>query len=981
MKSFCRFLFLAIPLVLPAENRIFNGSFEVGMEGFVLERILRPDTNADLQFTDPVPEKDSSGKTVLRIGNPFAEKTTLHVREISVPHGTKQVLRFSAKAEKNMNLFVSARVQYAKGSPTCNRTFRIGTEWKTFELPFSVRPKEDGFCTIAFRNDCEPAALFLDNLSLASEGNSPEAPHPELAFRLDRSFYYRNDRAKVSFALHNPSAKPYAATVRIQLSDDYSGEAVPVAEFPVSVKSGETVSRDFSFPLPRFGGFSLNASAPDLRASPGSLVVIGRYERGKKPDVRRTFCLGFNGGASYQWNEENPRHIGYLSFGISPDRKFAELAAMGCRLLRSHDDGSNLGNWAAFETESGLFCPERLKRELALYRKHGITALPVLLNSDFPLRTRPWHRPTFPESVLRKSEIIPVFHNRNIKIALPPDDAFRRYVREFVKTGGAEFPVIEVFNEPQFLLTSDQYLRYLKIASEEIRALSPETKIVGFCTTSDKGESIGPFLRKCLKGGGGAMVDSVSFHPYRSRRLGSATPADLQIRALAELLSPYPRLTMWNTELYYLHDEPGGFRWPTAPHHIATRLMLDLGEGVESSMPITLNRLRKSSFSPHYQGDGPFVWQWSGNFAACNAFARLLEGAKPIGKHRAADAGVIFYVYEKNGSPLAAVWNYLDKKEVYGLFGAFRVLDLFGNPVDGKDLPLKQAPFYLLPGKGMDRKTFLSAIAERPVRMDQPLEISSAARQIGGTLYLRIRNAGKQRLNGWIGASGAVRQESPAAWSLNGGEERLIALPVSPLPGEGKSLTVSALVHQRMVRTTPVLFRNRKVVSGGSWTVGNSARCSVSWEKEDLVFRASVQDATPSGNTDSHAPWKQDSIELFVDSDPLNFASPHPAEYEPSVFRAFLLPYSGKFRLWDRNEREIDGSSCRLEVRREQNGYSLTFRIPRAKFGIGDRIGFDCKINDAAAPGETTRSVSWGGSPEAFRNRFVFNIIEKENRP
>ena len=979
MKSLL--LILLLPLALSAENRIFNGSFEVGMEGFVLERILRPDTNADLQFTDPVPEKDSSGNTVLRIPNPFSEKTTLHVREVPVPHGTKQLLRFSAKAEKPMNLTVSGRVQYAKGAPTWNRTFRIGTEWKQFEFSFPVRPQEDGFCTIAFRNDCEPGAFFLDNILLASEGEPQETALPELAFQTVRSFYYRNEQPNAVFSLHNPTGKNYEAAIRIRLTDDYSGESSPVAEFPVSVKSGETISRRFSFPLPRFGAFSLTASAPNLRTSPGSLVVIGRYDRGKKPDVRRSFCLGFNGGASYQWNRENPRQIGYLSYGISPDRKFAELAAMGCRLLRSHDDGCNLGNWAAFETESGTFQPERLKRELALYRKHGITALPVLLNSDFPLRTRPWHRATFPESVLRQSEITTASHNRKIKIALPPEDAFRRYVRAFVTAGGTDFPVIEIFNEPQFLLTSGQYLRYLKIASEEIRALSPETKIVGFSTTSDKGESIGPFLQDGLNAGGAAMVDAVSFHPYKSRRLGSSTPADLQIRALAKLLAPYPHLTMWNTELYYLHDEPGGFRWPTAPHHIATRLMLDLGEGVESSMPITLNRLRKSSFAPHYQGDGPFVWQWSGNFAACNAFARLLEGAKPIGKQRAADAGVIFYLYEKNGAPLAAVWNYLDKEEIYGEFGEFRVLDLFGNPVNGKHLPLKQAPFYLLPEKGMARKTFLDAIGKLPVRMEQPLEIADSARLVDGKLYLQIRNAGRESLSGWIGASGSLRQESPVAWRLNGGEARLLALPVAPLSGEEKTLTISSLVHRRMLRTAPVLFRNRKTASGERWTIGNTARCSVTLEKESLVFRAAVQDSTPSGNTDSHAPWKQDSIELFVDSDPLNFSTPHPEEYGPSVFRCFLLPYSGKFRLWDRNELEIDGRACRLEVHKEKNGYSLTFRIPRRRFGIGNRIGFDCKINDAVTPGASVRSASWSGSSEAFRNRFVFNIIEKEKLP
>ena len=980
MKSLL--LILLLPLALFAENRIFNGSFELGMEGFVLERILRPDTNADLLFTDPVPEKDPSGNTVLRIGNPFSEKTTLHVREVSVPHGTKQLLRFSAKAEKPMNLTVSSRVQYAKGAPTWNRTFRIETEWKTFEFSFPVRPQEDGFCTIAFRNDCEPASFFLDNLQLASEGDSAETKHPELAFRTDRSFYYRNDQANAVFSLHNPTGQPYAATLRIQLTDDYSGNSIPIAEFPVSVRNGETISRNFIFPLPRFGAFSLTASASNhLRTSPGSLVVIGRYEQGKKPDVRRSFCLGFNGGASYQWNRENPRHIGYLSYGISPDRKFAELAAMGCRLLRSHDDGCNLGNWAAFETESGTFHPERLQRELALYRKHGITALPVLLNSDFPLRTRPWHRATFPESVLRRSEITTASHNKKIKIALPPEDAFRRYVRAFIKAGRGNFPVIEIFNEPQFLLTSDQYLRYLKIASEEIRTHSPETKIVGFSTTSDKGESIGPFLQDGLKSGGAAMVDAVSFHPYKSRRLGSSTPADLQIRALADLLGPYPHLSMWNTELYYLHDEPGGFRWPTAPHHIATRLMLDLGEGVESSMPITLNRLRKSSFSPHYQGDGPFVWQWSGNFVACNAFARLLEGAKPIGKHRVADAGVIFYLYEKNGVPLAAVWNYLDKEEIYGEFGEFRVLDLFGNPVNGKHLPLKQAPFYLLPAKGMNREAFLAAIRKLPVRMEQPLEIAPAARWIDGKLYLQIRNAGKENLSGWIGASGSVHQESPAEWNLRGGETRLLALPVSPLSREEKTVTISALLHRRMVRATPALFRNRKAGSGENWTIGNTARCSVTFEKGTLVFRASVQDSTPSGNTDSHAPWKQDSIELFVDSDPLNFSSTHPEEYGASVFRAFLLPHSGKFRLWDRNEREIDGHLCRLEVRKEKNGYSLSFRIPCRRFQIGERIGFDCKINDAVTPGSAVRSASWSGSPDAFRNRFVFNMIEKENLP
>lgn len=975
MKSL--YLLLALSLSLQAENRIFNGSFELGTEGFVLERLLRPDANPDLTFTESEPAKGASGGTALRISNPFSESTTLHVREISVPRGTRQTFRFRAKAERTMNLRVHARIQYEKGSPTYSKTFRLTPEWSDFEYTFPVRQNENGYCTIRLQNDCNPATFYLDRMSLSTEKESDGPAAPELAFRTDRSFYYKGDTANITVMLHNPGKQNFDAQVRIKLVDDYSGAETSAATLPVSVKPGAVFRHSFKLPLSRYGGFSLTAAAPRLRTSPGSLVVIGRYER-KPLDVRKTFCLGFNGGASYQWRKDDPRHTGYLSFGISPDRKFAELAAMGTRLLRSHDDGSNLANWAAFETESGEFRQDRLKRELALFRKHGITPLPVLLNTDFPVRTQPWMRETFPDYVIRQSEVVTASHNKTIRINLPPDELFRRYVRAFVSAGGADFPVIEIFNEAQFHLTPQQYMRYLKIASGEIRALRPETKIIGFCTTSDKGESIGPFLHECLRLGGAAMTDAVSFHPYQSRRLGSATPADQQIAALRKLLSSCPHLTMWNTELYYLHDEPGGFRWPTSAHHIATRLMLDLGEGVESSMPITLNRIRKPSFSPHYQGDGPFVWQWSANFAACNAFARFLEGAKPLAKFRNADAGVIFYVYEKNGAPVAAVWNYLEKEEVYGEFGAFLVRDLFGNTVNGRDLHLKQAPFYLFPKPGMNREQFLSALKALPVRMDQPLEIAPAARLAGGTLYLRIRNSSSKPLESWIGVSGAVAQKEPLAYSLKSGEIRLIAIPVEQTPETGKPLTVSALVHGRMVKKQTELYRNRLAGSGERWKIGDFAECSVTLEKDNLVFRAEVMDSTPSGNTDRHAPWRQDSIELFWDNAPLDFPVIHPAAYHKGVMRAFLFPHSGTFRLWNWNEQEVPGNGCTLKVRKQDNGYSLCFRIPRTLAGTGNRIGFECKINDSAVPGKILRSANWSGKPNANRNTFLFNMIEKK---
>ena len=78
-------ILLLLPFALAA-NPVFNGSFELGTDGFALERELRPATNPSLKFT---PLKlaagaPGAGKHSLMIENPYAEFFGLFSREFKL---------------------------------------------------------------------------------------------------------------------------------------------------------------------------------------------------------------------------------------------------------------------------------------------------------------------------------------------------------------------------------------------------------------------------------------------------------------------------------------------------------------------------------------------------------------------------------------------------------------------------------------------------------------------------------------------------------------------------------------------------------------------------------------------------------------------------------------------------------------------------------------------------------------------------------
>ena len=212
-----------------------------------------------------------------------------------------------------------------------------------------------------------------------------------------------------------------------------------------------------------------------------------------------------------------------------------------------------------------------------------------------------------------------------------------------------------------------------------------------------------------MSSAGSTFCDVVSFHPTPrsvctpfSRRTGPSRRC-----ARSSPNSGRRDIPLWNTELFYLHSnvrEPNGNDVKISefqPHQGAARFLLDLGEGVKQSVYAVNYQLWKNLHIPHMMNSASRACKLipSENYVMFNALARLFERAKPVAKFKR-DSGVILYVYrDREGELIAAVWNYLDRRNIRMNFRGLEVMDLFGNPVESGELPVTGAQYYLRRGR------------------------------------------------------------------------------------------------------------------------------------------------------------------------------------------------------------------------------------------------------------------------------------------
>lgn len=971
-------LLLLLPFALTA-NHVYNGSLELGTDGFAIEKNLRTDTNPGLQFL-PLKTAEAApgeGKNSLLIENPYAENFSLFSKEFQLKANTEYQLSVKVKSSIPQDKIVLGVFKVAPGWFVKIRSFPVSSEWKTLQYTFRS-DRKDGWYHIQVRPGSEQnpnASNLMFDAFMLVEKEKTAVLHPEAAVTVDKKLYLRGESARIELKVTNRTNAPFAEKVTVTGRDEYTGSLCFSETLPVSLAAGET--KQFALkpqPLNRYAAVRVSASGKNLRTHDAFFCTIGKYEA-KPFDINRDFVVGVNGGMQYVMPPQS-KAPAYLVRNAPMEHYFELLSAVGCRVLRDHDAGVRGVNWPAVEWNRGKFDFSALDRQLAMYDKFNMVLYPVIGNG-FKENYKYWESQSWPLWVVPLSERVkddPPYVMKHVRghILLPPLELYRNYIFQIAKHAKGRIPVYEIINEPSLYLSPENYMRYMTTAASAIREADPAAKITGACLTSDFGHDSSPWMYKCIELGILKSVDSFSTHPYRSRELGSVRPADRELEKLRKVLKSFrrPQLQIWNTELYYLADngakydsfEDGLF----SAHHVVWRFLVDLGEGATQSLSAHSNGLWKRLLTPNMQHGSASVHELipSENMLAYNAMARLFERAERVAKFRYPN-GIICYVFRKDGKLIAAVWNYQKKKGIHADLSTFEVMDLFGNPEKAEEKLLGNAPFYLTPGK-LSGKEFLSRLEKLPVRLDQPLFPGEIARKVGSTLYVMLHNGSAQEQSGTLGLNGGgITARSPYAFTIPANGKLSIELPVKTIKPDGKEPMLMLYLDSTLT-AIPVKIVENKLI-GRSFEMKN-ANGTIAFGNGKITLKMNVKDVTDAGASGKRTPWETDCVELFFDLAPHVLASELAQAYTPETFRLFVTPRDAK-KLHGMGAVKV--SDCKLDVKQDANGYSFTLEIPAE---TGNMLGFDVKIDDV--DGKKMTETMLGNGEKLYENRCNFSIVK-----
>lgn len=959
-----------------AENLLFNGSFELDDAGIVLNGKLRPDTNPELKMVPLKLAPDEHGRHLV-LSNPHREEKTLIFREFRLDSKRRYRLTFRAKADQLLKLSASLlQVDTTTGWTSHNHYFSITPEWKEYS---TVIPENRGgwyhlrLQVPAAQNATE---LQLDDLRLEEPGSATPDTALEAIADAESNLYEKElvPEAKITLKVFNRSGKQVSDLLTVTGCDEYTKKVLFRKEFPVTLNPQERREFPFCEPNDRFGAVRLVVSGKNVSTFPGFYAVIGRYVPGReKIDLRKDSVLAFCYNSVFKFPPyEQPG--GYRLTG-DYEAEYALLARAGARFLRDH----KVAAWAYMEPEDGKFDFTEFDRALRTYEKYQMQMVPIWGRNDDMNPYLDWMIPRLPEWLYRLSKRVEkctsLQRQGEQRSWLYPLDRWERFTRTTVERYKGRIPAYEIINEPCFSLHPDYYIPILKTAYQAIKKADPAALVVGYCLSTDFQSDHGPWIRACNELGGLNFCDVVSFHPYASIGLHSIQPADRAIEEMREEFAKFGRqdIPLWNTELFYLHSnvrEPNGNDVKISefqPHQGAARFLLDLGEGVKQSVYAVNYQLWKNLHIPHMMNSASRACKLipSENYVMFNALARLFERAKPVAKFKR-DSGVILYVYrDREGELIAAVWNYLDRRNIRMNFSGLEVMDLFGNPVESGELPVTGAQYYLRRGR-LSEAEFLNHLKTTPVRSLQPVSVCEVGRRTGDRVFVTLYNEGDSEEHGLAAVrGGGMRSTGALPYRIPPRGPLRMEFPIEAAPAEQDPPALRLYANRRNFVLPFQLEKNRKFRSGEPFRYGNTCG-KVEILKDSIQVRVEVRDATPAGARGKRDLWRTDCVELFFDLDPLHLPLRHTARYTPQVFRLFLTPRDRETLHVMHN---IRPEECDVKMEILPGGYTFTVNIRRKVNGT--YLGFECKTDDATSTafiGES--SLSGKHRPNEYRTRF-----------
>ena len=980
-KLLCGLLISSFALF--GENLFFNGKLGLETEGFALEKWLTPSVNPKLEYF-PLEACENQGKKALKIDNRHAEFYWLFSKEFKLKPKTAYTFRFNCRSDEAEERFMYGLYRVDPKWFAHQSKFSAGKEWKPIVFSFTTDEKGGYFhlrLRPASKNKIVPCTLYLTDFKLSEKEPASEKPAVEAAILRSRKVYFRGETADFELLTSNPGDLAYSGSLTVTAKDDYFGTVVFTETVDVSLAPGESKRiRLTPRKMDRYSRFTITITGPGSNALPLPVAVIGKYEA-KPFDILQDYVVALNGGMNYFGKPEVPC-LSYRVRNSSFEEFFELLSAMGARLLRDHDAGIRGVDWRWLEQQPGKWEFSHLQRQLETYRKYHFIYFPVMAAIGFVSQEyRPsssvlgW--PAWVSELSKKQYPAPPTCMPKLKnhIKLPPEEQFREYLTQVIRRTKNDVPVYEFVNEPNLYLSPENYFRYLKIFHEVMRKEAPKSKICGFCLSSDFGVNGASWRDRLIQLGGLDYVDCFSFHPYGGRELGSFNAADENITNLRRTLKEKSssEKPLWNTELYYLINQK--VKNPvdeenSRAHHVVWRFLVDLGEDVVQSISLPASYLfvekRLMPHSMHWRNGREELLPGE-RFVAYNTMARLFECSKRVGKFRY-DTGVICYVYrDKNKKLIAAIWNYLGKTGLRADFSEFQVMDMFGNEEVPGVKELKDAPYYLTPGKMSDDE-FMEKIKNLKPALDNPVSVGEFGRLAGDKLFVVLYNISEKPVSVTLGLNGKgliaqemVELEIPAKGKIP------VEIPVKIKdPGVKESILVVRL-NGNISRKKIKIVRNSMI--SGTFE-GKNFKGDLKFGNGEIRVRLTVQDATDAGPTGKRNVWKTDCVELFFDTDPLFIPERYAQTYNQNTFRVFITPRDGKISA----SKGVDLTKCRHSVKCGKDSYTVDFSIP-AK--VGNYLGFECKIDDCDAAGKCVSETQVGGGKRLHVDRCSF-VLAKE---
>ena len=952
------------------ENAVFNASFEMGTDGFALERRLRPDTNPNLEFKALTTDEGApgAGKKSLKIANPYAESFKLFSKEFRLKPGTEYRISAKMRASENgpqmmMRIFKVDNKWFAHGE---SANFKLTKDWREYSYEFTTqKPNGNGWYHInigpKLKVPIQAGDIFIDDIRITEENDPAVGDKVDAVAVSDRNLYQRGEKARLMLKLWNPSGKTFEDPVKVAVTDEYTKKTVFKTEIPVKLASGETLERSLDdLQLDRYGGFRITVSGKGLRTHDGFFAVFGPYEA-KPFDPASDCVVAFDVGEYMLQPPDGQSQFLYRAWNAPLERRFEIYAQMGCRMLR---DSGGL-RWRIVQPEKGKFDFSLLDRQINLYEKYNITFFPII--GSVHLKGRVKKTPEW----AKLTKVQPDAPNCRVgkgRVYMPDDGEYYTYIHESAKHLKGRVPFYEFINEPNLYLSPENYVRELKIAHDAIRKADPDAKIVGFCLSTDFNADGSPWLNQCAKLGGFEYADVFSFHPYSSRQLGSLNPADQDIIQNRKTLKRYgkPDMPLWNSELFYLADGSKEF---FTPNYVAARFLIDLGEGVTQSISLVERQNWKRLLTPNMRSNQNYHELIPSEIAvACNTMARLFERAKPVGKYRY-ESGVICYVFrDQHKKLIAGVWNYQGRIGLSADLSSFRVMDFFGNEEKAEiKLLKKDEPYFLTQGK-LSEQEFLEKIKNLELVLENPISSGKLGRLAGDTLFVMLHNASGKSVETKLGlkckgliARKTVKVEIPAK------EKTAVEIPVKIKSEDIKDAVLMLQINGNFFSKEIQIVRNTLIK--GSFE-GKNFKGTLKFGNGEINMNLTVQDATDAGSTGERKMWETDCVELFFDTDPQNIPERFAQTYNQNTFHIFITPRDGKL-----TAQGIDPAVCKHSVKCEKDSYTIELSLP-AK--TGKYLGFECKITDYDAAGKRIGGSQIGKGTGLYKNRCSFGVASEK---